>query len=286
MMSRKYLHLSSLLALPLFTLWFAVPNPNLAQQKTAPSRDGKAIIAAAAVTELEADHNDHSAYIYRDHDIVDGKDSLFLVVETPQGNLKRELEDHGRPLSPEDRQADDARIQKLLHDPNLQKKQRNDNKHDDDQAEKLLKLLPNAFLWTVVSEQGDLITLNFKANPNFQPDGMEERVFYSMSGQVVVAKGDNRIRTIRGQMGSDVKIAGGLLGGLHKGGTFQVERREVAPHHWQVTELHVHIGGKVFFATIGSQEDEVKTDFRPSTADTLQQAFDIVNKAKDAGATK
>ena len=273
--SRKWLHLPSLIALPLL----ALPIAN-ADVRSFQTKDPKAIVAAACAAELDADHNDHSAYEYRDHDVTPDHDTLFLTIETPEGNLHRKLEDHGRPLTAEQRAADDAANQKLLHDPNLQRKLRRDTSHDDAQAEELLKILPEAFLWTITKEEGDLITLDFKRNPNFQPANMEARVFGSMEGQIVVAKGDNRIRTIKGRMMEDVKIMGGMLGGLHKGGTFQVERREVAPHHWQVTELHVHIGGKVFFATIGSQEDEWKTDFRPSRAQTLQQAWDIASKVQ------
>jgi len=272
---RKLLTVKSLLALQILAVSFAK-----AQQK-----DAKAIVSAAAATELAADHNDHSAYMYRDHDVAPDHDTVILVIETPQGNLHRKLEDHGKPLSPDARQADDASNQKLLHDPALQRKLRKDTNHDDNQAEELLKLLPDAFTWSIAEEDGDLITLNFKRNPNFEPQNMEARVFASMDGQIVVAKGDNRIRTIRGRMGEDVKILFGLLGGLHKGGTFDVERREVAPHHWQVTELHVHIAGKAFFATIGSQEDEWKTDFKLSLAQSLQQAWEIATGPAGADRT-
>ena len=271
--TRKLLQLRSLLALPLLALLPAAAFGAHGQQK-----DAKAVVTSAAATELEADHNDHTAYEYRDHDITPDHDTLFLTIETPAGNLQRKLEDHGKPLSPEDRAADDARNLNLLKDQALQKKLRRDTNHDDAQAEELLKLLPDAFLWSISSDEGDLMTLDFKRNPNFQPANMEARVFASMEGQIVVAKSDNRIRTIRGRMMEDVKILGGMLGGLHKGGTFQVERREVAPHHWQVTELHVHISGKVFFATIGSQEDEWKTDFKPSHAQSLQEAWEIAKK--------
>jgi hypothetical protein len=77
-----------------------------------------------------------------------------------------------------------------------------------------------------------------------------------------------------------VKIGpGGIIGKLHKGGTFQIEHREVAPYHWQLTELHVHIVGRILFnfKTIGSEEDEFKTDFRISPAKTLQQAWEMMN---------
>lgn len=247
------------------------------------AKDARAIIAAACANEHEADRTDHTAFMYRDHDVTPEQDTLYGVVETPEGNLRRKLEDHGRPLSASDRAADEARIHALLGDPAAQKKLQRDAAHDDDQADELLNLLPKAFVWTIVSENGDLVTLSFKPDPAFSPNSMEARVFADMAGQVVVARGENRIRSMRGQMVDDVKILGGLVGRLHKGGTFQVEHREVAPHHWQLTELHVHIAGKILFnfKTIGSQEDEVKTEYKVSPAKDFQQAWEILEKVRN-----
>ena len=246
----------------------------------AQQKDGRAIIAAACANEYASDRSDHTAFMYRDHDVTPDHDTLFAIVETPEGNLRRKLEDHGHPLNPQDRAADDARINALLKDPAAQRKLQRDSMHDDEQADELLKLLPTAFLWTIVSENGDLVTLDFKPDPKFDPPNMEARVFADMAGEVVVARGENRIRSMRGQMVDDVKILGGLIGRLHKGGTFQVEHREVAPHHWQLTELRVHIVGHILFnfKTIGSQEEEIKTDFKISPAKNFQQAYDVIGK--------
>jgi len=159
------------------------------------------------------------------------------------------------------------------------RKLRQNNAHDDQQAEQMLKLLPVAYLWTITSEKGDLTTLDFKPDPAFDPPNLEARVLSAMAGQIVISRPENRIATIRGALVSDVKIGYGLLGRLHQGGTFQVERREVAPHHWQITESRVHIGGHaLFFKTIGDQEDEIRSDFHVSPAQTLQQADEILKK--------
>lgn len=244
-------------------------------------RDPRALVAAAVQAELNANHTDHTAYIYRDRDVTPDHDTLFYVVETPQGNLRKKLEDHGHPLTPEERRADDARIHAIATDALLQQRQRKDNSHDDEQAEQMLKLLPEAYLWTVAGEKGDLITLDFKPDPAFQPANMEARVLSSMAGQIVIAKGDDRIRTIRGALVDDVKFFMGIGGRLKKGGSFQVERREVAPHHWQVTETHTKIEGHaLFFKSIGSIEDEVRSDFKPSPAQNFQQALDIINQSR------
>ena len=64
---------------------------------------------------------------------------------------------------------------------------------------------------------------------------------------------------------------------MHEGGTFRVERRQVAPGLWQIVETHVHIEGKaLFFKTIGEQQDEVQTEFTQVPAGTtLEQAAEM-----------
>jgi hypothetical protein len=83
----------------------------------------------------------------------------------------------------------------------------------------------------------------------------------------------NHIRTFRGSLTEDFRIGFGILGKLNKGGTFDIERREVGPGFWEITETHVHIGGHaLFFKTIGQQEDDVKTDWKPSPAKDMKEA--------------
>ena len=71
-----------------------------------------------------------------------------------------------------------------------------------------------------------------------------------------------------------MKIGFGLLGELQSGGTFDVERRELSPKVWQITETHVHIQGHaLIFKTISENEDDVKSNFKPIPDSTsLQQA--------------
>jgi hypothetical protein len=264
-------------ASPRLAVALALLAPATAFSMQAGGKDANAIVAAAVQSELNADRSDHTPFIYRTHDITPDHDTLYQVVETPHGNLRRKLEDHGRPLSPEERNAEDDRIRKFVNDPSAQAKAMKDDSKDDQQAEKMLRLLPEAYIWTIESEQGDLVTLNFKPDPQFKAPDMESRVLSAMAGQIVVARGDNRIRTIRGTLLNDVVFGFRFIGELHKGGTFQVERREVAPHHWQVTQSHVKIQGHVlFYKGIGSIDDENSTEFKISTVENLQQACEYL----------
>ena len=247
----------------------------------AKAQDAKAIVRAAVHTELTADAQDHTPFQYFDHDVTPDHDTVFYLVETPVGNLKKQMEDHGRPLTPEQRQADDQRLQALLDDHQAQQKQRSNASHDDNEAEQMLKLLPAAFTWTLTSESGNLATLDFKPDPNFNPSGFEAKVLSAMGGQITVARtpGDkeDRIAVIKGTLLDDVTFGFGILGRLRKGGSFYVVRKEVAPGHWQMVTSNVHINGHaLFFKSIGSDEDEARTDFKVSPAKTLQQAAEIL----------
>ncbi len=245
----------------------------------AKAQDPKALITTAVNNELAAAKNDHSAFQYYDHDVTPDHATLFYIVETPIGNLGKKMEDHGHPLTPQARQADDQRIQALLNDQAAQQKARANSSHDDNEAEQMLRLFPNAYIWTIAGEEGNLVTLNFRPPPNFSPSGFEAKVLSAMGGQLTIDRPEMRIVSLKGTLLDDVTFLGGLLARLHKGGYFAYTRKEIIPGHWQMVTSNVHINGHaLFFKSIGSDEDETRTDFKPSNAKTLQQADEILKE--------
>jgi hypothetical protein len=240
------------------------------------AKPAKEIVQAATQAELDADKNDHTRWRYRDAK-KDGTDTISIVVETEYGSVKRVILRNGQPLTEAEAKAEDERVQRFIHDPEKLAKQRRDGAQDGKNAEELLHMLPEAFTWKLVSEDAQRYTLHFEPNPSFTPPNMQGRVLGTMAGTLVVNKSQHRIETISGKLTQDVTIGWGLFGRLHEGGTFRVERREVAPGLWQIVETHVHIEGKVlFFKTIGEQQDEVQTEFTQApTGITLEQAAEM-----------
>jgi hypothetical protein len=245
------------------------------------AKDAKEIVRTAMQAELSADLNDHTRWRYRDAQ-KDGTETVSIVVETDHGSVKRLISRGGQPLSEAEAKAEDERVQRFIHDPEKLAKQKRDGVQDGKNAEELLRMLPDAFTWKVQSEDAQKITLHFEPNPNFSPPDMQGRVLGRMAGELVVDKGQNRIVTISGKLTEDVTIGWGLLGRLHEGGTFRVERREVAPRLWQITETHVHIEGRaLFFKNIGQEQDEVQTEFTQVPAGTtLEQAAEMSKPVK------
>ena len=93
---------------------------------------------------------------------------------------------------------------------------------------------------------------------------MSARVLAAMSGTLTVVEREMRLKTLNGKLMKSVEFGWGLLGHIDAGGTFQIMRDEVGPGIWQITQTHVHISGHaLFFKTIGDQEDEITSDWKP-----------------------
>jgi hypothetical protein len=239
------------------------------------AQDAKAIVQQAASTQMAVDRDDQSHWRYVETEMDHSK---YVVVETEHGAIKRHIDDDGPPASAATLAQDDANIQRFIHDPSAQQKQRQNGTHDDKESVELLKLLPVAFVWKVESETPESITLSYRPDQNFDPPDMEARVMGSMTGVLVVTKPLYRIKTFKGRLDTDVTIGFGFLARIKAGSNFDIERREVAPGHWQITQTHVHISGHaLFFKTIGTQEDEMKSDFTlVPLGTTLEQAVEMV----------
>ncbi|MGA7158400.1 MAG: hypothetical protein WBY53_16250 [Acidobacteriaceae bacterium] len=248
--------------------------PCALQLSAQPSQtDALQAVRAAVEAEMQASHTDHSIWMYRDHDVTPEQNATYFTIETRQGTLRRMIELNGHPLSSDQTQAETSRIDNYVHDPYAQARARRNSAHDDAQAAEMLKMLPNAFIWSIANETPEYITVRYRPNPSFDPPDMQARVMSAMSGEMVIARDGNRIRSLHGTLTHNVLIGFGLLAKLFAGGTFDVERRIVGDGRWQITETHVHIGGHaLLFKTIGQQEDDVKTEWKPSPDDTLEQA--------------
>ncbi len=244
------------------------------------AQDANQIVRDAVNSELRASHSDQSVWKYRDEDNSPGKHATYNTIETPQGELRRLIALNGQKLSPLAEQKEVARIQHFLNDPGEQAKQRRDGEHDGAQAERFTRMLPEAFIWTVVSQTPEKTTLHYEPNPSFTPPSIEARVLAVMAGEMVIDRNGDRIQSLSGHLTRDVLIGFGIFGHMNAGGTFSVERRPVAPGHWEITENHVHINGRaLLFKSIGQNDDEVKTGWEPSPDKTLAEA------ARDLGVT-
>jgi hypothetical protein len=222
--------------------------------------------------ELKLESQDHSHWMFRlDSEKQSKGREIDEVVETRDGDLTRPLVIDAREVAAD--QAD-RRVQEQLHDSEALRKSLKDKDEDTARSQILLKMLPDAFIFTYAGRRGDLIRLNFSPNPNFKPTSHEAQVFHAMKGNLWLNSKQSRLKEIAGHLVHEVKFGGGVLGHLDPGGDFDVKQAEVAAGFWELTVLNVNMKGKaLFFKTIAVQQKysranckQVRDDLTPAGA--------------------
>lgn len=227
-----------------------------------PNMSADELVRQVVANETHLVDSDHSHWIYRQHHVEDGKDTLKECVDTDQGALCRLIAEGGHPLSQSEQAKEKERLAELVKNPERQRKLQEARKKDGDQALKMLKMLPNAFHYEYAGTEGDLVKLKFVPNPQFTPPDRESRVFHAMVGFMWVNRDAKRLVELSGKLTRDVDFGFGLLGHLYRGGTFQVKRADVGDGHWETTLLDVKIRGKaLFFKTINADQRETTDNF-------------------------
>lgn len=268
-----------LLFLALFlALGGALPVPGSAQaaaQTNEPVPDVQKLVRDASWNELHAG-NTPQPFRYRLAKQDAKGSNVKLIVETKDGEVARLIEKNGKPLTPEEDQAEIARLNNLLAHPEIQEHRHKKEQEDSARGDELVRVLPDAFLYTyagmVQGPSGPCYRLNFKPNPRFIPPDRDAEVFHGMVGELWVDKSQLRLVKIDAHLISDVNFGWGVIGKLYKGGSILVEDADVGSNHWESPEMKLRLQGKILLMkSVDFSTTEISTDFHPVPPDTTYQ---------------
>lgn len=202
-------------------------------------------------------------------------------VETRYGPIYRLIAKDGVPLDQAEQQEENARLQSLLQNPGRQKKTKEQHEQDEQTLERLLALLPDAFVCDYDGQDGGNIRLTFRPNPSFKPPTYEARIFHGLAGQMWIDSQSKRLVALKGRLIERVEFGYGLLGHINEGGTFAIHRQRVSPTHSKTDLIDIHVSGRVLlFKTVNKEQNEVRSGFRavPDTL-TLEQAQALLKES-------
>ena len=145
-----------------------------------------AVVRDILQNELRAQAEDHSLWCYRKLTDKDGKQQLFAACQTKTLEIDRLMAVNGKPLTEQQWNQENQRIEQLLNNRSQLKKEKQQQREDGEQATHLLKMLPEAFLFQQESSEGNRITLHFTPNPTFRASGSSEMVFHHMEGTLTL----------------------------------------------------------------------------------------------------
>jgi hypothetical protein len=213
-----------------------------------------------------------------------------LLVETQEATAGLLVMQNGHPLTPQQKQAEEARLANYVHNPQELRKKKKQEKEDAEHTTRILSALPDAFLYqrdgTVQGREGlgapgdELIQLNFRPNPNYNPPTHVEQVLTGMYGRVLVDAKELRIAEIDGTLQKEVGFGWGILGHLDPGGRFLVQQADVDHRHWEVTRMELSFTGKILFVKkLSIHSSDTFSDFRPVPGNlTFAQGVELLKK--------
>jgi hypothetical protein len=228
--------------------------------------------------------------MFTDHKGTPQGSQTKLVVETRDGMAGILLAIDNKPLSAAQRQAEEARLQGLVNNPEGLKKKQRSEKEDTEHVTRIMKALPDAFLYETdgsavgnqeIGKPGDhLVRLKFRPNPKYSPPSHVEQVLTAMQGYVLIDADQHRIAKIDGTLAKEVGFGWGILGHLDRGGHFLVEQAEVIPGDWELTHMSLSFTGKeLLFKSISVKSDEVFSNFQSVPTNlTFAQGVELLKK--------
>jgi hypothetical protein len=241
------------------------------------------LIRAAVAHEVAAANDPAVKHMFRSRKQNPHGSQTKLYVETKDAMAGMVIAYNDQPLTPDQRSGEEARLDSLLNNPEQLQHKRSREKEDADRTLRIVKALADAFLYDYadteagpagVGKPGDqLVRLNFRPNPAYEPPSRVEQVLTGMHGYVLIDPEIRRVARIDGTLFKDVSFGWGFLGHLDKGGQFVVEQSDVGDGTWDITRMNLRFTGKILlFKGISIESDEVLSDFHrvPPDIDFVQ----------------
>ncbi len=253
-------------------------------------RDPVELVRKAVQNEIKASDDDSARFLFRGTKTTPQGSTTRLYVETKEATAGLVIAYNGKPLTPEQRLAEEGRVERFISHPEELKKKREQERASAERTLRIVRALPDAFLFEYAGEeQGSegvgragetLVKLKFRPNPHYQPPSRVEEVLTGMQGYVLVDGAHYRLATIDGTLFKEVGFGWGILGHLDPGGRFTVQQQELDDNVWEISRMRVNFTGKILlFKSLSINSTETFTGFKRVPSDlTFAQALELLKK--------
>ena len=277
--------------LPLIAASFA------GQQATVSSyRDPAELVRKVVQNEIKAANDDTAHFLFRGTKTTPQGSTTRLYVETKEVTAGLVIAYNGKPLTPAQRQQEQARVERFIIHPEELRKKREQERASAEHTMRIVRALPDAFLFEYAGEEpasagigraGEpLVKLKFQPNPRYQPPSHVEEVLTGMQGYVLVDPIRYRLACIDGTLFKEVGFGWGILGHLDRGGRFLVQQQEVGDDFWEISAMTLSFTGKILLVkNLSISSTETFSGFKRVRSDlTFAQALELLKKEESTAA--
>ena len=256
----------------LVCLVWLLSNALSAQEAKQPELTPGDLVRRAVAHEI-ATTNDPVKHMFCSRKKIPKGSQTRLYVETNDAMAGMLVALNDQPLTSQQQQAESDHLAWLMNNPEQLRKKHAREKEDTERILRILKALPDAFLYEDAgTETGSanlgrtnevLTRLKFRPNPAYSPPSRVEQVLQGMQGYLLIDATALRVARIDGTLFREVSFGWGLIGHLDKGGQFFVQQAEVGDGDWEITQMTLKITGKLLlFKSLNMISDETLSDYR------------------------
>jgi hypothetical protein len=254
---------------------------------SSPSVPAKSWAVDCANNEIQVILHSTSYLRYRMHVVDEKGDQLRDQIETPQGSVARLIERDGKPITADEDSAERERLNDLLANPaNFLK-----HIHREDDNKKLgvdlLKLMPDAMLWSYAPNQPQLpnqaagepplVVIDFKPDPKWSPPTITSEPLTGLEGRVWVDPKTRRMVHMEADIFHAVNIGWGIVAHIFPGGTVTLEQTNVGGDRWIASHVVEQLTLRALMVKTVKQRLVYDTaEFQPVPTMTWQQAIKIL----------
>jgi hypothetical protein len=253
-------------------------------------REPAELVRKAVQNEIKASNNENGHFLFRGTKTTPAGSTTRIYVETKEATAGLVIAYDGKPLTAEQQQAEQARIERFIKKPDELRKKREQEHENAERTMRITRALPDAFLYEYAGEEqssegigrpgAPLVKLKFRPNPKYEPPSRVEEVLTGMEGYVLVDAARLRLASIDGTLFKEVGFGWGILGHLDRGGRFTVQQQEVGDDVWEISSVRLCFTGKVLlFKTLNIVSTETFNGFKRVPSDlTFAQAVELLKK--------
>jgi hypothetical protein len=204
--------------------------------------------------------------------VVDAKgDQLRDVIESKDGSVARLIMRSGRPLTAEEDKAERERLQGMLDSPASFAKHMKNDAQQRKVAEELIKLMPDAMLYSYVpgqpqtpnSSSGKQIVIDYKPNPHFSPPTTISQALQGLRGRMWIDSQSRQLIRMEGEVFQSVNFGWGVVAHVYQGGKLMLEQTNAGGGRWIFSHFVEDVTVRALMVkTVKVHEDVHASDFQ------------------------
>lgn len=227
----------------------------------------KAWAEEVANNEIKIIQYEKSYLRYRIHTIDSKGDQVRDVIESKDGTVARLLYKDNRPLTPQEDADEHSRLQAMLDSPAAFARHIKNDASGKKLAVDLIRLMPQAMLFTYASGQPQRprsptsanapeIVLDFEPDPNWNPPTMTSEALTGLKGRLWLDPATHVLTRLQGTIFKQVNVGLGVFAHIFPGGQVTFDQVQVLPDRWLFSHFVEHVTVRaLMFKTISEDMD-------------------------------